>query len=67
MNEDDWDRLSFIERLHHIVEHAARIYVRVEINGRWRSVSLIELSDEKLRDELYRLAKRHAPPTRLKQ
>lgn len=61
-----WRTATLWERLCFLAENGERIPVRVEIDGEWKNVFLLELPDDLLREELYRLAKRDGPPVMLR-
>jgi hypothetical protein len=63
-----WPSLPYFDRQRYILKHYERIAVRVQIDGRWKSVFLSELPDDgPLMDEVRRLAKREVPPVMLKE
>lgn len=61
----NWTGMSFFERIAFIVEHAARIYVRAKVDGKWDSVAVSDLPEMDFIVELHRLAKRGVEPTRI--
>lgn len=66
MSKMNWDRMSHEEREQFIREHADRIPVRVEVDGRWHSRFLTELPPPIRQTEIERLALRTAEPFRMK-
>jgi hypothetical protein len=64
----DWSSMTLEERERFILQHADRIAVRVNLDGRqWQSLFLTEVPQPFRQSEIERLALRVVEPVRLKK
>lgn len=61
----NWSRMSFLERMKFVTDHAEEIYVRIEIDGRWKNVRLSEVPHRQIIVAKRKLAASDTEPVRV--